>query len=217
MQRNDYQKFLQALTAVAEVYGKEMSEAAITMWWKLLEQYDIERVTKALYLCVSNPDYGHFMPKPADVIRAIQGTTTDRASIAWGKVLSAMSEVGAYQAVVFDDPAIHAAIEDCGGWSKLCRTESKELGFVQHRFCGSHKAYTTKGQFDYPRVMLGDRDPDSAYAAKGLDAPRPAFVGMPADCEKVMAGGSASGKGAITFKTHLEKLASNHSQIARPA
>ena len=49
----------------------------------------------------------------------LDGTVTDRAALAWGKVLEAMSSVGAYSDVVFDDPAIHAAIEDCGGWVKI--------------------------------------------------------------------------------------------------
>lgn len=217
MQRNDFPRFTEALTAMAELYGREMSEAAIAMWWKLLEGYHIEQVTKALHACVSDPDQGQFMPKPASVIRAVQGTTTDRSMIAWGHVLSAMSAVGAYQSVAFDDPAVHAAVEDAGGWSKLCRTESKELGFVQHRFCASHKAYTTKGIFDYPRVLGGDRDADAMYLEKGLKPPTVILIGDQLKAIDVMKGGSASGRGAITFNSHLLQIASNASQIERAA
>lgn len=217
MQRTDFPRFTTALIAVAELFNKELSEAAIAMWWKLLEGYEIEQITRALHACVSNPDNGQFMPKPADVIRVLQGTSTDRSFLAWGHVLGAMSAVGAYQNVAFDDPATHAAIEDVGGWAKLCRMEVKELSFAQHRFCSSHKAYTNKGEFDYPRVMLGDRDPDTAYLAKGLTPPATVLVGNQERCIEVMRGGSASGKGAITFNSHLLKIASNMPHIARIA
>jgi hypothetical protein len=52
------------------------------------------------------------MPKPADIVRNLQGTASDRSLIAWGKLLEAMRRVGAYRSVAFDDGAIHAAVED---------------------------------------------------------------------------------------------------------
>lgn len=217
MIRDDFKRFVTALTGCAELYNRELSEAALAMWWKLLERYDIEQVERALHACASNADNGQFMPKPADLIRELNGTTTDRSMIAWGYVLGAMSAVGAYQSVAFDDAAIHAAVEDAGGWAKLCRTESKELGYVQHRFCASHKAYTTKGDFDYPRVLGGDRDSDAKYIASGLKPPAVILVGDEQKAIGVMRGGSASGKGAITFNSHLLKIASNAPQIARTA
>ena len=45
-----------------------------------------------------------------------------------------MQRVGAYQSVAFDDPVIHAVIEDLGGWTKLCRSDLKELSYMEHRF-----------------------------------------------------------------------------------
>lgn len=218
MQRIDFQRFTQALTACAELYGRELSEGALQMWWRLLDRYDIEQVESALHACVSNADSGQFMPKPADVIRVLAGGThTDRAQIAWGKVLKAMSTVGAYADVVFDDPSIHAVIEDLGGWPKLCRTETKELGFVQNRFCLSHKAYTGKGQIDYPRILGGDRSPDSAYAEKGLAVPKPALIGNEQKAVEVMSGGSASGRTEITFGSRLLGIAANVANLVRTA
>lgn len=218
MQRIDFRRFTQALTACSELYGRELSEGALQMWWTLLERYDIEDVEHAIRACVSNTDSGQFIPKPADIIRVLAGGTHgDRAQIAWGGVLKAMGTVGAYTDVVFDDEATHAVIEDMGGWAKVCRTELKELSFLQHRFCNSHKAYTARGKFDYPNRLGGDRSPDSMFLDKGLPIPKPAFIGNEARCLEVMQGGSASGKTAITFNSHLLKIASNASQIERAA
>ena len=68
------------------------------------------------------------------LVRQLAGTATDRAMLAWGKAIDAASRVGAYTDVVFDDPAIHAAIEDMGGWPKFCRGDVKDLSYLQHRF-----------------------------------------------------------------------------------
>jgi hypothetical protein len=111
-----------------------------------------------------------------------------------------MGSVGAYTDVVFDDPAIHAVVEDLGGWPKLCRTELKELGYVQHRFCESHRAYIGRGKFDYPRRLMGDRSPDSEYLKSGLPLPKPALIGDAPRAKQVYLQGSAAGKTAISFQ-----------------
>jgi hypothetical protein len=121
--------------------------------------------------------------------------------LAWGKVMDAMQSVGAYTDVVFDDPAIHAAIEDLGGWPKVCRGELKDLSYLQHRFTESHRAYTGRGVFEYPRVLIGDRSPDAAYAKRGLPPPKPAVVGNPDAALHVYANGATGGKTRIGFNT----------------
>ena len=140
------------------------------------------------------------------MVRILSGTHTDRAALAWGKTLEAMGSVGAYTDVIFDDPAIHAAIDDLGGWPKVCRTETKDLSYTQHRFCESHKAYTGRGTFDYPRRLMGDRSPDHEYEKKGIEPPKPAVIGDRDKARAVFRGGSLAGKTAITF-TGLADLA----------
>src|SRR5690606_19849074 len=99
--------------------------------------------------------------------------------------------------VVFDDPAIHAAIEDLGGWPKFCRGEVKELSYLQHRFCQSYQAYAGRGKFDYPRRLSGDRSPDDLYLKRGLPPPRPAVIGDIERARLVAVGGRATGKTPI--------------------
>lgn len=198
-----------ALTAlvsdVLAYYRQPVSEFTLSVWWQACQAFDMDQVRKALTAHATDPERGQFAPKVADLVRLLAGTVTDRAALAWGKVHEAMSAVGAYQDVIFDDPAIHAAVEDCGGWPKMCRTEVKELSYLQHRFCQAHKAYTARGDFGYPRRLTGDRSPDAEYERKGIPLPKPAVVGDPERAKLVYQGGGA-GKAALTF-TSVEKLA----------
>lgn len=200
MQEIDRQDFGNLLTDVMAYYGKDTSDFMLSAWWDACQNVSFEQVSKAINRHVRDAERGQFPPKVSDVVRALQGTTTDRAALAWGKVHGAMGSVGAYQDVVFDDAAIHAAIVDCGGWQKMCRSDLKELSFLQHRFAASHKAYTERGTFDYPRLISGDRSPDSEYIKFNRPLPTPAIVGDRLAAARVMAGGGEGGP-RISFQS----------------
>jgi hypothetical protein len=197
MRSDELLKFKDLLTDVLAYYGKDCSQFTLDAFWGALGNFSYEQVEKAMQRHATDPERGQFTPKVADIVRALGGTTTDRAAIAWGKVFEAIGAVGAMQDVVFDDPAIHAAIEDMGGWPKVCRTETKEISYTQHRFQEAHKAYTARGEFDYPRRLHGARDPDSEYESRGLPLPRPYLVGERDKCIAVLKLGQASGKQQI--------------------
>lgn len=200
MNSNDESELVALVTDALAYYGKPVSEFTLAVWLQACQGFDLEQIRKAMTAHAMDPEHGQFAPKVADIVRILSGTHTDRAQLAWGKTLEAMGSVGAYTDVVFDDPAIHAVVEDLGGWPKLCRTETKELGFVQHRFCESHKAYVGRGKFEYPRRLAGDRSPDSEYERKGLPLPKPALIGDADTARGVYEGGNAAGKTAITFE-----------------
>lgn len=199
MKSTDRAAFVKLLTDVHAYYRQNVSEFTLTVWEQACQGFEFEQVQKALTAHATDPERGQFAPKVADVVRILSGTHTDRAALAWGKVHEAMSAIGAYQDVVFDDPAIHAVVEDLGGWPKICRMDIKELSYLQHRFCESHKAYTGRGKFDYPRRLMGDRSPDSEYEKKGLPAPKPAIVGDVERARLVYQGGQLAGKARITY------------------
>ena len=200
MQQHERAEFGQLVTDVLAYYRQDASRFVLDLWWNACRPFDFQQVQKAMQRHATDPEHGQFAPKVADLVRILAGTTTARASLAWGKVLEAMSAVGAYTDVVFDDPAIHAAAEDMGGWPKMCRTETKELGHLQHRFMQSYRAYTERGQFDFPKRLGGDRSPDSEYEKAGLKLPRPALIGNPERAKQVYQQGG-NGKTAITFQS----------------
>lgn len=199
MRTSDFDAFRGLLSDVMAYYGKDVSSFLLDVWWSACTSFDLQQVSKALQKHACDPERGQFAPKVADIVRALQGTATDRAAIAWGKVHEAMSAVGAYTDVVFDDSAIHAVIEDLGGWPKVCRMDLKELSYLQHRFQESHRAYTERGQYEYPRRLMGDRSPDHEYARNGLPLPCPALVGDRDRAIAVLKNGNVAGKTSITL------------------
>lgn len=199
MNPTDQPAFTKLVTDVHAYYRQPVSEFTLSVWAQSCQTFSLEQMQKAFTRHATDPDRGQFCPKVADIIRILQGTHTDRAALAWGKALEAMSAVGAYTDVIFDDPAIHAVIQDLGGWVKVCRTENKELSFLQHRFCEGHRAYTGRGTFEYPRKLTGDRSPDDMYESRGLPVPRPALIGDPERAKQVFQGGGMGGKTPITY------------------
>lgn len=216
MHANEITQFRQLLTDALAYYGKDCTKFTLTVWWGALQGFSYEQVERALQKHATDPERGQFTPKVADIVRALQGTSTDRAAIAWGKVHEAMSSVGAYTDVVFDDPAIHAVVEDLGGWPKVCRTDVAELSYLQHRFTEGHRAYTERGQFDYPRRLAGDRSPDHEFTSRGIPLPRPALVGDRDRAVAVLKNGNAAGKTQIThISAHALQLLANSSSEGR--
>lgn len=198
MIRTDFDRLATSLAALAELYGKTISPGAIALWWQALERFDIQQVQRAIRAHTEDAQAGAFMPKPADLIRHLEGTSTDRTALAWGKALDAAARVGAYTDVVFDDPAIHAAIDDLGGWTKFCRAETSELSYLQHLFGQSYQAYVGRHEgFDYPRILSGERSADEVYTKRGLPPPKPAVIGDVVRAREVYRLGSSAGKTAI--------------------
>jgi hypothetical protein len=208
MHPSDELPFAALLADALAYYRQPVSEFTVSVWWGACQNYSMEQVRKAMTAHATDPDRGQFAPKVADIVRILGGTTTDRAQLAWGKAYEAAKTVGAYSDVVFDDPAIHAAIDDMGGWVKFCRSETKDLSYLQHRFCECHKAYVGRGQFEYPRVLGGDRSSDDAYAKRGLKPPKPTVIGDIDRARLVYRGGAVGAKTAITFNGIGEALGS---------
>lgn len=199
MKQSDKREFAKLITDVMAYYRQDASNFTIQLFWNACENFEMEQIQRAVQAHCLDAEKGVFPPKVADIVRVLSGTVTDRAALAWGKAHEAMSSVGAYSDVVFDDPAIHAAIEDCGGWVKICRSQVEELSYLQHRFCASHKAYTGRGEFEYQRRLIGDRSPDRDYEVRGIPLPKPAIVGDIEKARIVYRGGNVGGKTAISF------------------
>lgn len=171
MQDEDRKAFADTLQGALSFYGVDLTPFALDVWWQACRRVSLEQVGKALTAHALDPDRGHFAPKPADIVRVLHGTQTDRSLVAWGLVLEAMQRVGAYASVDFGDPAIHCAIEDAGGWPAICRTGLNELPFLQRRFCDAHRAYSLRADAVRPVGYLPGVHEAANRAAGKLPAP----------------------------------------------
>ena len=190
-QQIDFPKFLAILTAVADYYGKELSEGVQMLYWQGLQQYDMAAVEKALWDHAQNPDNGQFMPKIADITRAMQGRTIDQAAIAWSKVDQAIRRVGTYQDVAFDDAIIHRVIADIGGWIWLGNQKEDEWPFVAKNFENRYRGYKLRGeQPEYPPLLMGMANAHNSK--EGFRNHPPILIGNQAAAKAVLAGGTTA-------------------------
>jgi hypothetical protein len=186
---DDAKAFRTLLAGVFALYGKDLPELVLSVWWQAMRPYDFEAVKDALNRHAVNPDNGQFLPKPADVVRLIEGGSQDAALQAWAKVDMAMRRVGNYVSVAFDDPIIHRALQDMGGWIDLGLKTEDEWPFVRNHFTSLYRGYRARMvPVDYPRYLPGIIDAENG--PRGFEREKPVLIGDPARARQVLDGGS---------------------------
>ena len=195
--------FVSMLSDALAYWRQDASAFTLRVWWDGCRRFDLEQVGKALSAHAADPERGRFPPLLADVVRQLHGTHTDRSLLAWGAVLEAARVVGAYESVVFDDPATHAAIEDLGGWPSVCRSDADELPFLQRRFCEAHRAYAQRPGLAYPPRLVGDHE--SSNRGDGRTCSDPVYIGDPRRASEVEQRGASGPRIAITTGANLAR------------
>ncbi|OQS32579.1 DUF6475 domain-containing protein [Chromobacterium haemolyticum] len=156
MTQNEYCTFVDMLQAVADLYGKRLTELSIGIYWNALKPIDLAVVREAMNRHVINPDNGQFMPKPADLVRMMEGSSQDKALQAWHKVDKVVRGIGPYSSVVFDDALIHRVLHEMGGWIALGTKTEDEWPFVAKEFENRYKAFVSRQELpEYLPVMVG--------------------------------------------------------------
>ena len=141
----DRERFATALLATFEVYGKELSDMVVKVWWAALKPHNIDEVCSALTKHISDPERGQFPPKPADVIRFMETGEKEqlenlksKAEMQWFNVTHAISQCGTYRTPKFKDPITAAAVNSLGGWVHICQKTTQQLEFLQRQFVSTY-------------------------------------------------------------------------------
>ncbi len=127
------EKFIELLGSVSEIYKQDLSSMAIGLYYNTLKEYSYEQVEKALNTVIRTYKY-NCMPKPAEIVEAIEGKESDRALIAWQSVIDTIRKHGYYQTIIFDDKIIHMCIEHLGGWMWICEQTIEDMKFISKDF-----------------------------------------------------------------------------------
>jgi hypothetical protein len=190
MNNSNRVEFSELLTGVLEVFHQKTSSAVINIWWNALAKYDFNVVEQAFGAHIVDTDVGQFAPKPANIIRNIEGSRETRAMLAWAKVQKTIGAVGGGSTVCFDDRFIHATVGDMGGWSKLCTVEEDELPFKAREFEKRYNSHSKHDVKEFPRKLMGH------YEAQNLAQGFMEFISVPVpigditECRKVYRNGS---------------------------
>lgn len=189
MTESDFDQFSLMLTQIAEYCGKPLSPGVVAIYWQGLNDLDLSAVRRALNAHVQNPDSGQFMPKIADIRRALGGTNQDAALVAWAKVDKAVRSVGTYSDVAFDDALIHRVIHDMGGWIALGTKTEDEWPFVAREFENRFRGYRMRSERPaYPALLVGMANASNQRQGQPIQPPR--LVGDAEKCQAVISGGT---------------------------
>jgi hypothetical protein len=208
MNKTDSRAFTFLWTAMAEQYGKTVSDAAQAMAFAALERCHLDDIRRAISAHVADPERGRWMAKPADLIMHIDGDPESRSLQAWSKVLGAIQTVGPYQTVVFDEPSIMAALEDMGGWIELCNISEDEAPFKRNEFVKRYKGYLNRPALTHLPKLVGISESHNMQHAPKFKT-TPVLIGNPQRAMLVLESGSNSGPKAISLTAHLEKMSLN--------
>ena len=205
MNQSDFDDFSNTLSLVAEQYGKSFSPDVIMLYWKALGDFEWSAVKHALFLHIRNADTGMYLPKIADIIKMLDGTTSDQAMVAWTDVEKAMSRVGAYASVVFDDNITQAVIRDMGGWAGMCHKQIDELPFVAKEFQQRYRHYkSTNKPTNHPKVLIGSAEAENQLL--GFNSEPPVPIGDKDKARQVyLTGGSAKQSSGFEKLENLTK------------
>lgn len=160
MQDSDRKAFYETWAAAWEQCGKSVTDRMLKFAFECLKQFTLEDVQRAVLAHAQNPDSGQFGPKAADIVAQIEGGGDEQSLRAWQTVEETVKRIGPYRAVIFEDRATHAAVEQIGGYSALCRATNDEWPFIRNNFCKLYRGM--KG-----RPMLPSQTPMIAESVGG--------------------------------------------------
>lgn len=206
MQEQDKPNFEKLMNATASMYGRKPSDRTqLMMYFNALSRFCFEDVQAGFNSHIKNPDNGQFFPKPADIIRYMDGGSETQAGNAWTKVDKAIRTVGPYKNIVFDDRIIHAVIADMGGWIQLCSTSDQEYPFKKNEFIKRYTGYRSRPPEDYPRLLGGIAQ--QANDMRNLQTiESPVVIGDVDSARLTYSGGSEGGK-KMVHRVSMDDLA----------
>ena len=207
MNQSDYDDFVNVMQLVAEQYGKKQSGGLVALYWQGLKNYDFPAVQDAIGRHLGNTDTGQFMPKIADIIRMMEGSSQDAAFTAWSKVDKAVRHVGPYESVCFDDPLIHRVLHDMGGWMMLGQKNDDEWPFVARDFENRYRGFKSRNErVEYPAKLIGISEAHNTK--EGHSVSQPMMIGNAEKATQVLIGGIQGSKmlGMTRLKLSPENL-----------
>jgi len=158
MDDSNKKDFATIFYTTGELYDKAISKELLLMYFNVLIKFDVEQIRKAVEKHLLDPKHGTFFPKPADIVRNIDGenrTSENRAMIAWMEIERAMSRYGAYGTLELDDKQALMAVKSMGSWQHLCHTDRDKLGFKRQEFIKNYEALENTPVEMLPQSLSG--------------------------------------------------------------
>lgn len=127
MKDADRTEFSKILLGFAELKGKQLSEAGVSMFWSAMQDWAIEDFRSAANVLVKSCQ---FFPTPKE-FEDLRKASEMSAGEAWAIARDVVRRGGSSSG----DARTDAAIRVLGGYDALGRTNSDQFQFLERRFC----------------------------------------------------------------------------------
>lgn len=164
------ERFLFVMAALGEAAGQESSAFKEKVYAEALKDVPIGQIESAAWEIIRNRTLSTF-PKVGEIREYIHGgKSEDKAVLALNKLERAMSSVGKYRSVTFDDPFITATVSAMGGWPKICCMEQDEWKWARKDFDKIYRAFSQQpiASLQIPEHLPGIEERDNS--ANGYNA-----------------------------------------------
>lgn len=136
----DKQAFAEIVTGFAELRGKQLSRAALGLFWNSMQHWNIDEFREAANQLIRTCDW---MPTPKhfeDLRKAGRPTAGEAWIKARGNASSAFSCGQITQGRSCGDPLIDRAVRAIGGYGAIAMCETDKLHFLERRFAEHYEA-----------------------------------------------------------------------------
>jgi len=132
------------LYVFGELYDKKITEGIAEIYYDIFKNYSVDEFKTAAYKVIKSHVYNS-LPKPASILEFLEGTSDDKALMAWSLAQDAVVKVGYYDSPKVEDPIISNCIVELGGWQEFCSVKTSELPFVEKRFTDLYRLFLKRG------------------------------------------------------------------------
>lgn len=118
MTDDDRDWFADQMEGLGLTFDKEVSAPLCEIYFRALGEFDRSEIQRAVDQSVTTLT---FFPKPAELIRLIEGTPEEASQGAWVSLENARAKIGYWQSLWIEDPALSQSLLDTfGGWLAFC-------------------------------------------------------------------------------------------------
>lgn len=133
MNLRDYEKFTEVIVGFAELKGKQLSPAAVELYWRAMQHWPIDEFRRAAEHLLRTCE---FMPTPKD-FEDLRKAGRETAAEAWERARrfagSLYSPTG-YRDGEIGDYVIDTAVRAVGGYPAIAMCDVNKLHFLERRF-----------------------------------------------------------------------------------
>jgi hypothetical protein len=172
----DRKAFVEVVVGFAELKGKQLSAAALELYWRSLQHWPLDEFRKAAEHLLRSCE---FMPTPKD-FEDLRKAGRPTCGEAWAKAVAACgschSPRGYISGGTCGDEFIDRAVRSIGGYRAIAMCDSDKLHFLEKRFAEHFET-------------LQDAQDTRDAVPQLTDAMNPFRIGPPADGPRRLMGG----------------------------